>query len=77
MSQWLSSQGTERHGRWQVQERHICTRLQKERFDEAEFKKLQGHFSLHADMLGKVKDNFRIMHPLPRVDEIDTNVSRL
>ena len=25
MSQWLSSQGTERHGRWQVQERHICT----------------------------------------------------
>ena len=25
MSQWLSSQGTEGHGRWQVQERHNCT----------------------------------------------------
>ncbi len=50
------------------------TRMQKERFDEAEFKHLMNQYSLTADMLQSAKPNMRIMHPLPRVDEIDVDV---
>ena len=52
------------------------TRLQKERFDEAEFKQIQGKYSLTAEMLREVKPNMRVMHPLPRVDEIEVAVDR-
>ncbi len=50
------------------------TRVQRERFDEQEFLKIQGQFNLHAAMLKHAKDNLRIMHPLPRVDEIANDV---
>ena len=50
------------------------TRVQRERFDEQEFLKIQGLYVLKAAMLSNVKDNMRIMHPLPRVDEIATDV---
>jgi aspartate carbamoyltransferase catalytic subunit len=50
------------------------TRVQRERFDEAEFKKIQGKFVLRADMLKHARPNLRILHPLPRVDEIETDV---
>ncbi len=50
------------------------TRVQRERFDEQEFLKIQGQFNLNAAMLQKAKDNLRIMHPLPRVDEIANDV---
>ncbi|WP_434779490.1 aspartate carbamoyltransferase [Neisseria sp. Ec49-e6-T10] len=50
------------------------TRVQKERFDEEEFKKIQGKFILSAPMLANAKPNMRILHPLPRVDEITTDV---
>lgn len=50
------------------------TRVQRERFDEQEFLKIQGLYVLKAAMLAGVKDNMRIMHPLPRVDEIHTDV---
>lgn len=52
------------------------TRVQRERFDEQEFAKIQGKFNLHASMLSNAKDNLRILHPLPRVDEIHPDVDR-
>lgn len=50
------------------------TRVQRERFDEQEFAKIQGKFNLHADILNHAKSNLRVLHPLPRVDEIHPNV---
>lgn len=50
------------------------TRIQRERFDEEEFKKIKGRFVLKADMLHNAKPNLRILHPLPRVDEITPDV---
>ena len=50
------------------------TRVQRERFDEQEFAKIQGRFNLRADMLHHAKANMRILHPLPRVDEIHPDV---
>ncbi|MCL6263522.1 aspartate carbamoyltransferase [Craterilacuibacter sp. RT1T] len=50
------------------------TRVQRERFDEAEFKKIQGQFILKAEMLKHARDNMKILHPLPRVDEIAVDV---
>lgn len=50
------------------------TRIQRERFDEEEFKKIKGRFVLKADMLHNAKPNLRVLHPLPRVDEITPDV---
>ncbi|AXK38988.1 aspartate carbamoyltransferase [Crenobacter cavernae] len=50
------------------------TRVQKERFDEADYQKIQGRFVLREDMLRGARDNMKILHPLPRVDEIETAV---
>ena len=51
------------------------TRIQKERFsDEDEYARCAGAYKLHANHLVDVKANMIIMHPLPRVDEIDPSV---
>ena len=50
------------------------TRVQRERFDEEEFAKIQGKFNLTADILRNARDNLRVLHPLPRVDEINPDV---
>ncbi len=51
------------------------TRVQKERFaDPEDYEKVKGSYILEKSMLSKVKDNFKVMHPLPRVDEIHTDV---
>ena len=50
------------------------TRVQRERFDAEEFAKIQGKFTLCAAMLAEAKPNLRILHPLPRVDEIHPDV---
>ncbi len=50
------------------------TRVQRERFDEEEFAKIQGKFNLNAAMLQNAKPNLRVLHPLPRVDEIAPDV---
>lgn len=52
------------------------TRVQRERFDEAEFKKIQGKFILRAEMLRQARANLKILHPLPRVDEIAVDVDQ-
>lgn len=51
------------------------TRIQKERFpDLNEYEKVKNLYILKKSMLGNVKKNLRIMHPLPRVNEIDIDV---
>jgi len=52
------------------------TRVQKERFDETEYQHIKSAFLLNAEMLENVRENLKILHPLPRVDEINTNVDR-
>jgi len=51
------------------------TRIQKERFASPEdYEKVKGSYILTRDMLNKVKNNMKVMHPLPRVDEIHIDV---
>jgi aspartate carbamoyltransferase catalytic subunit len=51
------------------------TRIQKERFsDPMEYEKIKNSYVLKNDMLQKTKSNLKIMHPLPRVNEIDEDV---
>lgn len=51
------------------------TRVQQERFtDPIEYEKVKNVYSLNAAMLGNVRDNMKILHPLPRVNEIATDV---
>jgi aspartate carbamoyltransferase catalytic subunit len=51
------------------------TRIQEERFpDPAEYAKVRGTYKIGVDMLEDAKENMIIMHPLPRVDEIDDEV---
>ena len=54
------------------------TRVQKERFsDLMEYERVKNIYILHNDMLASAKPNMKILHPLPRVNEIaydvDTN----
>ena len=51
------------------------TRVQKERFaDPEDYEKVKGSYILERSMLSNVKENFKVMHPLPRVNEIHTDV---
>ena len=50
------------------------TRVQKERFEESEYRHIAAKFVLLADELKTAKPNMKILHPLPRVDEIHTDV---
>ncbi len=51
------------------------TRIQKERFtDKNEYYKLIGSYKITKDEAEKMKENSIIMHPLPRIDEIDADV---
>lgn len=51
------------------------TRVQRERFtDLMEYERVKNVYILKADMLKKCKENLRILHPLPRVNEIATDV---
>jgi aspartate carbamoyltransferase catalytic subunit len=53
------------------------TRIQKERFpDEEEYRKVAGSYKITPDTLKNAKDDLIIMHPLPRVDEIDPAVDK-
>ncbi len=53
------------------------TRIQKERFpDPAEYQKVAGSYRITEELLKKARDNLIVMHPLPRVDEIDPAVDR-
>jgi len=51
------------------------TRVQRERFqDLMEYERVKNLYTLHNDMLADSKPNLRVLHPLPRVNEIDRDV---
>ncbi len=51
------------------------TRVQRERFaDIMEYERVKDLYTLRADMLTDSKPNLRVLHPLPRVNEIDQDV---
>ena len=51
------------------------TRVQKERFsDPMEYEKVKNVYVLRNSMLKMTKPSMRILHPLPRVNEIHTDV---
>ena len=51
------------------------TRVQKERFsDPIEYEKVKNVYVLKNSMLANTKPNMRILHPLPRVNEIHPDV---
>ena len=50
------------------------TRVQKERFDESEYAHLKSAYILTAKTLERAKENLKVLHPLPRVDEITVDV---
>ena len=51
------------------------TRVQKERFsDLMEYEKVKNVYILRNDMLKNARENMKILHPLPRVNEIEYEV---
>lgn len=53
------------------------TRVQKERFqDLVEYERVKDVYTLRYDMLESTKPNLRILHPLPRVNEIAYDVDK-
>ncbi|MCD6301181.1 MAG: aspartate carbamoyltransferase [Staphylothermus sp.] len=51
------------------------TRIQKERYpDPIEYEKVKNLYKITPEILKKVKDNFKILHPLPKIDEIDPRI---
>ncbi|MBA4421124.1 MAG: aspartate carbamoyltransferase [Anaerolinea sp.] len=54
------------------------TRIQKERFaDPAEYERLKNSYVLTREMVERIQPKLTIMHPLPRVNEITTDVDSL
>ena len=53
------------------------TRIQKERFgDEGEYRSVAGSYRIDAEVLRGAKPRLIVLHPLPRVGEIDAEVDR-
>jgi aspartate carbamoyltransferase len=51
------------------------TRVQRERFsDPLEYEKVKNVYVLRNALLQNTKENLRVLHPLPRVNEIATDV---
>ena len=51
------------------------TRVQRERFsDPIEYEKVKNVYVLKNSMLKNTKENMKILHPLPRVNEIDPDI---
>jgi len=51
------------------------TRVQRERFsDLMEYERVKDCYLLKRNMLSKAKDNLKILHPLPRVNEIEYSI---
>jgi len=47
------------------------TRIQRERFpDEEEYRRVKGSYQVNCSLLENARETLKIMHPLPRVDEI-------
>lgn len=50
------------------------TRVQKERLDPSEYANVKAQFILRATDLAGARENMKVLHPLPRIDEITTDV---
>ena len=51
------------------------TRVQRERFpDPDDYERVKDFFVIDPDLMSKAKSDMVVMHPLPRVYEIDTRV---
>jgi aspartate carbamoyltransferase catalytic subunit len=51
------------------------TRIQKERIpDPTEFEKVKGMYEVNLEALKEAKPSLKVLHPLPRVDELATEV---
>jgi aspartate carbamoyltransferase catalytic subunit len=50
------------------------TRIQQERFNEAEYQQIRKQYILKPEMFAAAKSNLKVLHPLPRVNEIDISV---
>ncbi len=50
------------------------TRLQKERLSPEDIEKARGKYVINSDNLALIKPNSRVMHPLPKIDEIDLSI---
>jgi len=52
-------------------------RIQKERFpDPSEYERIKGSYYVSLDYLERAKDTMRIMHPLPKLEEIDPSIDK-
>ncbi|AEM39375.1 aspartate carbamoyltransferase [Pyrolobus fumarii 1A] len=53
-------------------------RIQRERFpDPMEYERVRGSYRVTPDIVSKGKDTLRVLHPLPKVDEIDPRVDTM
>jgi len=53
------------------------TRVQRERFvDPMEYEKVKGSYKLTIEHLRHAKDDLMVLHPLPRVDELDWGIDK-
>lgn len=52
------------------------TRIQKERLDESSYEKVKDVYILKEAMLEGAKKNLKILHPMPRVNEIETAIDK-
>ncbi|AGB80820.1 Aspartate carbamoyltransferase [Serratia rubidaea] len=52
------------------------TRVQKERLDPSEYANVKAQFVLRAADLAGARDNMKVLHPLPRIDEITIDVDK-
>ncbi|MCK4567101.1 MAG: aspartate carbamoyltransferase, partial [Candidatus Thorarchaeota archaeon] len=54
------------------------TRIQKERFpDVREYDKVKGRFRIGSEQAELLRDDTIVLHPLPRVDELSSNIDYL
>ncbi|MCW7547175.1 aspartate carbamoyltransferase [Photorhabdus sp. APURE] len=52
------------------------TRVQKERLDPSEYANVKAQFVLRSSDLLGAKENLKVLHPLPRIDEITVDVDK-
>jgi aspartate carbamoyltransferase catalytic subunit len=67
-------------GAMSVSDVMYVTRIQRERFSgQYEFEKVKDSYQISRSMIESIniKNNFKLMHPLPRVNEITTDVDDL
>lgn len=52
------------------------TRVQRERLDESEYQHIKAAFVLDEPSLANCRANLKVLHPLPRVDEISVAIDK-